>query len=306
MKPSFSSIGICDLDTSHPLVWIPLLKERGVAIFVFDEGWTTPPEFHRRFCEAHGIILCDSWATFLERSEVVALMGANFDRHVPLARSAMEAGRTVFIDKPVACGDVDLEEIASWAGRRLVLGSSARYSPELLTLREMREEVAGLISTIGSQEPFCYAIHGVEMGQTVLGPGASRVRCIHETRPVTFQVEHASGALWLVQIRNPHRLFEVSAQLSGERRLVTIPGGTLHGRLIAEVARVHEGGEPLVTPAEAVEAIRILRAGHTSLRDGGRWVALNEPLVAFCGEAYCTEYRKQDPFKARLAALMEP
>ncbi|HWL54446.1 MAG TPA: Gfo/Idh/MocA family oxidoreductase [Chthoniobacteraceae bacterium] len=289
-KPVFGFFG---LETTHPETWVPPLRERGLPMVAYDEGEVTTPAYQRHFCERYGVALCGSKEEFFERADVVAIMSANFDRHVPVAREALALGKTVFLDKPVAAGDADLAEILTWSGRKVVLGSSNRLDPRLLAWRASSGRVRSLCSSVGSDEPFSYAIHAVEMGQTVLGPGARAVRCVHETPPVTFQVRHDSGACWFIEIMNPSRIFHVALQSDTARETLVIPGGTFHGAMIDEVLRVNAGEAPLISPAEAVEAVRILRAGHASRQQGGAWVDLDGPLAGFSGCEYATQYRKR-------------
>ena len=297
IKNSIQTFGICNLDTSHPAAWAPYLKERVERVLVYDDSTIHPPEYREAFCREHGFELCENWTDFVDRCEAVAIMGVDWDRHVEQARPFVERDRTVFIDKPIACRDRDLDEIESWKGKKLVLGSSTRLHERLQAWRK-ETGVRSILSTVGQDEPFAYASHAVEMGQTVAGTGAEGVRWLADGRPSSFQVRHRSGVFWVVQIQNPHAVFHVLA--GGEERTESIhvkqPGEpySLHGEMVSEVLGVTRGEEPKTPVEEAVEAICILRAAHTSRERGGEWVALSDAkLLEFSGEAYAAEYRER-------------
>lgn len=290
-----TTFGLVGLETSHPVVWADALSEMGHAVAIYDDGSTTPTATVDAFCKKYSAQRYDSLQQLIDKADIIAAMQANFDQHVPVAEQALRYGRTVYLDKPIACNDADLEKILRWQDRPLILGSSNRLDPRLLALRKQTKSTPPhfVHSTIGSDEFFSYASHGVEIGQTVLGVGATAVRAIHDQPPLTFQIAHHSGALWLLQICNPSRLFEVTVQLADQRLSHTIPGGTFHRTMIEEILKVHHGSRPLIDAREAVEAIRILRAAHTSLQNDGQWVGLDQSLVTFSGSAYAREYRQR-------------
>ena len=297
MNPSpVRTFGLCGLDTSHPAAWAPYLLKRVEHVLCYDDGTVHPPEYPAEFCSEYGFEVCGDYDEFVERCDAAAIMGVDWDRHVEQARPFVERGKTVFIDKPIACRDADLEELLSWKNSRVVLGSSTRLHERLQTWRE-NGPVRSVVSTVGQDEPFAYASHGVEMGQTVLGSGAEAVLWLAGGRPSSFQVKHRSGAFWIVQIQNPHAIFHVL--VGGEAvtesvwvKEVDIPY-SLHGEMVAEVLAVAEGKRPKTPVDEAVEAMRILRAAHTSRQHGELWTALSDETVEFSGAEYAREYRRR-------------
>ncbi|HWL53212.1 MAG TPA: hypothetical protein VNQ90_12310 [Chthoniobacteraceae bacterium] len=221
---------------------------------------------------------------------MAAILTSDWDAHVPLAKPFVRRKKTVYIDKPVACSDDDLAQLLAWEGERLVLGSSNRHAPELLRWRGC-PEVRSLLSCVGQPDPFGYGIHAVEIGQTILGPGARRVRALRGGEGgFLFEIDHQSGIPWLVNTQKPAPTFHVLLETTCETRFIPIAGGTWHRLLIEEVFKVRDGGKPRLGAEEMVEAVRILKAAHTSARDARRWVRLDEPLLSFSGRQYRRAY----------------
>ncbi|CAN5476193.1 hypothetical protein BH09VER1_BH09VER1_26910 [soil metagenome] len=222
-------------------------------------------------------------------AEIAAILTCNWDEHVRLAEPFITAGKTVYIDKPIACKERDLWRLLEWKSAKLVLGSSNRYAPELLRWRKC-PDIRWLLSSVGQSDPFGYGIHAVEMGQAILGIGARRVRALSSGPPFLFEVEHTSGTNWQIATQKTAPTFQVLLETSSETCFLPIAGGKFHGLLVDEVFRVHEGNSPLFGVDEMVEAIRILKAAHASVEAGNGWISLEKLLVSFSGEDYQRAY----------------
>jgi predicted dehydrogenase len=97
----------------------------------------------RRFAgaEAHG-----SMESLLEDDEVDAVAIATpVSSHFPLGRAALEAGKHVFVEKPLAASSAECLELIRLAGERNLLlmpGHTFLYSPPVVAIRELIEEGA--------------------------------------------------------------------------------------------------------------------------------------------------------------------
>lgn len=299
MSGSRPRFGISGLDTSHSTAWVRLLQSHGFSITIHDEGAVWSREEVDGYCRAQRLPRVDSLDELAERCDIVAVLACDWDRHIAVAGPLINAGKTVYIDKPVACTDADLDQLVEWPSRQLVLGSGNRYEPQLLAWRG--EPVDNLRSSIAQSGRFYRAIHAVETGQTVIGTGARRVRWVDDPRGPTLEVEHEKLSSWIIGWERSERGFEITRAFSDKTDVLRFqPGPFLHQRLLDEILRVFRGGSPLFAANEAAEAIRILRAGWTSRQRDRTWIPCqSDELLTFSGADFSAAYRHTE--KARLA-----
>lgn len=287
--------GLVGLDTSHAEIWTGILRRWGHQVAVFDDGEVCDAEVVNRFCSRHEIARCDSLEALVEWSEAAAILNCNWDRHVELARPFVEAGRSVYIDKPVAWCDADLAIIEGWADGKLVLGSCNRREPHLA---RVRKTLAGELSVrTGQRSDFYYGVHALEVALAVAGADPARVRWVAENEAVGCLIEWESGGTCSVRWSQPVSGFEISAP--GAVPIAFKPTEELHSLLIAELLRAHSG-DPLATSAmESLAAVRVYRAAIASREEGrGQWTSVRLPVVhtgkrgEFDGAAFASAYRR--------------
>lgn len=88
---------------------------------------------------APGIALLDSFEEILASEVDAVALATPAETHHPLALQAMEAGKDVFVEKPLALNyrqGVELEQAAASQGRILMVGHLLEYHPAVLALRE--------------------------------------------------------------------------------------------------------------------------------------------------------------------------
>lgn len=91
--------------------------------------------------EYAGVEICDSYSSLLERKDVAAVViAAPAAQHSALAKQALEAGKDVLVEKPLAL-DVasaeELNEVAQKLGRILMVGHLLQYHPAIHKLKEL-------------------------------------------------------------------------------------------------------------------------------------------------------------------------
>src|SRR5690242_7007795 len=93
-----------------------------------------------RLAGASGSRVID-WTALLDDSAVEGVaIAAPAALHFELARAALQAGKNVFVEKPLALEVAEAEklcEIAAQGGRRLMVGHLLQYHPAFLKLKEM-------------------------------------------------------------------------------------------------------------------------------------------------------------------------
>lgn len=110
--------------------------ELGVLAAVCDPS----DDLAREHAERFGVAARD-WPALLEDADIAAVaIAAPAVLHGSLTREALQAGKHVFVEKPLALDPLEAEElcaIADAAGRRLMVGHLLQYHPGFLKLREI-------------------------------------------------------------------------------------------------------------------------------------------------------------------------
>ncbi len=193
-------IGIVDLDTSHPAAWLPIEREMGHEIAgVWDGGSVHPKGYAEKFAAEHRIPRVHlSFAEMAEDVDCAILHGCDWDLHVEKARPFVEAGKAVFIDKPIAGKLDDLKQIRKWAeqGARIAGGSSLRFCSEIQEWRATPLEKRGIPHTVvcgcGVDE-FNYGIHAYSMLSGIMGSGIHSARHLGQGTHRRIQVNWTDG-----------------------------------------------------------------------------------------------------------------
>jgi predicted dehydrogenase len=208
------------------------------------------------------------------------------EEHFERARSFVEAGVPVFIDKPLTDRAEHLRQFHRWytEGRPILSTSCMRYAEEYRACRERLSEVKDLraltMTMCKSWER--YGIHALEGVHPFLDPGrwlgaANR----GDADSNIVHLSHASGVnVVLLVVRDLYNLF---GQLH-----VYGTGGVLEAKfedtftafkrqLVAMVQWLRTG-EPPVPFEQTVELMKLIIAAIRSRNEGGRFVPLSEVM----------------------------
>jgi UDP-2-acetamido-3-amino-2,3-dideoxy-glucuronate N-acetyltransferase len=158
------------------------------------------------------------WMPLLDDAEIDAVaIAAPAALHFQLARAALEAGKHVFVEKPLALEVEEAErlcEIATRADRRLMVGHLLQYHPAFLKLKDL-------------------------VRQGALG----RLQYIYSNRLNLGKIRREEDALWSFA---PHDISMVLSLVGQEPDRVTAEGGAYLHKTIADVTTTHftfAGGE---------------------------------------------------------------
>ena len=106
-------IGAINLDTSHPAAFAETYRNGNRAKYtaVYNDGFRTDEEV-QAFMDINGIEKrCKTLKELVEQVDIGMIHSCNWDNHIDEAMPFIEAGKPVFIDKPI-CGSLkDCKEL---------------------------------------------------------------------------------------------------------------------------------------------------------------------------------------------------
>ncbi len=299
-------VGIIGLDTSHAVAFTQILNDDAApadvagcrVVAAYPEGsrdikssTERVPEYTVKVRELK-VEIVDSIDKLLSRVDVVLLESNDGRPHLEQVLPVLKAGKSVFIDKPVAGSLADAVAIFE-AARRLNVpvfsASSLRYTPGAQAIRGGKiGEVKGCDAyspcALEATHPdlFWYGIHGVETLFTVMGTGCESVSRIN-----TPGIDLAAG-VWkggrvgtFRGIRTPEGggKADYGGTAFGTKGIEQV--GTYGGYrpLVVEIVRFFRTGKAPVTEEETLEIYAFMEAADESKRQGGKPVTLESVLA---------------------------
>jgi predicted dehydrogenase len=290
--PAPLKIGMIGLDTSHCLEFTKLLNAdspdpqlagcRVVAVYPkgspdIESSVSRVPDYMVKIREM-GVEVTDDLPGMLARVDAVLLETNDGRPHREQATAVIEAGKPLFIDKPVAGSLADAIAIYRLARDRRVpvfSSSALRFGAAVQAVRGGSiGEVTGCDAWSPCElEPthpdlFWYGIHGCELLFTAMGPGVKTV-----TRTQTADFEFVTG-VWADGRIGTFRGIRRGAGGYGGRAFGTKGTASLGGfegykPLVIEIVKFFRTGTPPVDPAETLDLCAFMEAADESKRQGG-------------------------------------
>ena len=291
--------GIIGLDTSHVIAFTKLLNTgtpegdlagiRVVAAYPkgspdIASSVDRVPGYIEQVKEM-GVEIVPSIDELLKKVDVVFLETNDGRPHLEQAIPVLQAGKPLFIDKPVAGSLVDaiaLYELSEKYNTPMFSSSSLRFAKGAQRLRNGEE---GKITKCSTHSPcsleathpdlFWYGIHGVETLFTVMGPGCQSVK-----RTVSNADRDEVAGKWSggreghfagVRKGTPKGYGGTAVGENGE---VAVGGYDGYKPLLVEIAKFFRSGKAPVSPEETLEIYSFMEAADESKRQGGAEVTL--------------------------------
>lgn len=293
-------VGIIGLDTSHSIEFTKTLNlkqteadeyggYRVVAAYPhgskdIESSVSRIPKYTEEI-KGMGVKITDSIKDLLKETDVILLETNDGRRHLEQALEVFKAGKTVFIDKPVAGSLEDAYAIYLAAEERKVpvfSSSSLRYMSNMDRL--LKEQSIGKItgaSTYGpySIEPthpdfFWYGIHGIEALFALMGADCQTV-----TRVSTPETELLAG-VWddsrIGTYRGRKGKYDYGGTAFGEKGIDSL--GTYDGYepLLREIVKFFQTGVSPVSADETLALFTFMESADESKRLGGAPVRLSD------------------------------
>jgi hypothetical protein len=293
-------VGVIGLDISHAVIFTRMLNDPehkehvpGCRVTVayphgsrdIESSVSRIPQYTEQIQE-QGVEIVSSIEELLGQVDAVLLETNDGRRHLEQARLVIEAGKPMYVDKPLAGSLADavlLYREAREAGVPLFAASSLRYTPSAQQARngEVGEIIGCDTYSPASLEPthpdlFWYGIHGVETLFTVMGTGCEEV--VRMSTPGTDLVvgRWEGGRIGTFRGMRPTKGYGGMVYGSKEVR----PLGPYEGYhpLVKEIVTFFRTGEPPVPVRETIEIHAFMEAADESKRRGGVPVSLADVL----------------------------
>ncbi len=290
-------VGIIGTDTSHVPAFTRLLNDPsgpdhvpGAKVVAAYPGGSPDVESSRTRVQKYAAQLRDEWGveivddipTLCSKVDAVLLESVDGRVHLAQVKPVFEAGKPVFIDKPLAASLEDVREIARLGKKHGVpwfSTSSLRYADAVADVK-----VEGLRGAItwgpASIHPThhldlsWYAVHPIELLYTIMGPG-----CVSVHRTYTTDADMIVG-LWQDGRIGTVRGIRAGksgygAITYGEKEIKTSSrAGGAYARLLKRVVAFFKTGEPPVPNDVTLEIFAFMDAALRSKDRGGDAVKL--------------------------------
>jgi predicted dehydrogenase len=297
-------VGMIGLDTSHVVAFTRIMNDPNATGALKDVQVVTAwpggnPNFplsrdrvqgFTRQVKDMGVKIVDSIEELLSKVDAILLESVDGSQHLEQVRPVFEAGKPVFIDKPLTASLVDAVAIYELSKKYDVpwfSASSSRFTPGYRELRndERVGDVLGCDAYSQSRaapfhpDLFWYGVHGIDVLYEIMGRGCTFVTAIQ-----TRYTESVCG-LWSDGRVGRYRSIR---EHTGRTGLGVIVFGTkgivYHNRyydyvpLCAEIASFFKTRKPPVELEETLEVFAFMEAAEESKRRGGVPVSIAEVM----------------------------
>jgi len=293
-------VGIIGLDTSHATEFTKTLNAEDASpdflgykvVAAYPQGSKDIESSVSRVpgyieeVKKYGVEIVDSIPKLLEITDVILLESNDGRTHLEQAIPVLKAGKTTFIDKPIAGTLKDAYAIFRAAKEFNVpvfSSSSLRYMSNMedIVAKKSIGRVLGADAfspcTLEATHPdfFWYGIHGVEALYTVMGVGCQTVSRVHTTDTDVAVGVWEDGRIGVFRGLRAGRT-GYGGHAFGEKGIKTLGDYNGYAPLLKEVAKFFQTGVPPILPEETLEIFTFMEAADESKRRGGAAVSLEE------------------------------
>ena len=217
--------------------------------------------------------------------DAVVIATDDGDQHVRRARSFIEAGLPVFIDKPMATEMADLRQFVQWhqAGKVMLSTSGMRYAPEMKLSDAQKAHLGDLrwITSFTCKSWERYGIHALEAVEPLLGPGFLTVQAHSDSGGDVMHLTHRSGVrVTIGALHDAYGSFG-AVHLYGTKGDIALKladtYNAFRAQLVAFIDLLRTGVRPLPFD-ETVELMAVIIAGIRSREQNGAVIAIADLL----------------------------
>lgn len=302
-KEKTVSVGMIGLDTSHCTAFTKILNdpkaEADVAGFTvthayphgsrdIESSYSRIPRYSQEMKEM-GVRITTSIDALLKKVDVVLLETNDGRLHLEQAKLVIEAGKPLFIDKPIAASLSDAIQIFELAEQHQVpvfSASSLRFGPATAAVANgsIGKIIGASTYSPAKIEPthpdlFWYGVHGVESLFTVMGTGCEQVRRIYTEGTDTVIGEWKDGRTGTFRgLRDGKQSYGGTA--FGTDGIAEAGAYEGYRPLVVEIAKFFRGGPAPVSAEETLEIFAFMAAAEESKHRNGAPVRLESVMQA--------------------------
>lgn len=285
-------LGIIGLDTSHVSAFTRVLNDPnhpdhvpGAKVVAAYRGGSPDIEssrnridgYTRELQEKYGVEIVPDIPTLCSKVDAILLESVDGRKHLEQVKPVFEAGKRVFIDKPLASTLADAREIARLGKQHNVpwfSTSSLRYADAVNDVK-VQDPTGAITWGPAPTHPThqldlsWYGIHPIELLFTIMGPGVDSVTREYTDGADVIVGRWKDGRLGVVRtIREGKSSYGATA--FGKDKVVTSDrAGAAYSRMLKDVIEFFNTGVPPVPNDETLELFSFMDAALRSKQNNG-------------------------------------
>ncbi|MHA4812489.1 Gfo/Idh/MocA family protein [Flavitalea flava] len=296
-------IGIIGLDTSHSIEFTKMLNAPDASpefggfkvVAAYPKGSIDIKSSAERIpaytteIKTFGVEITSSIEELLSKVDFVMLETNDGRVHLEQALPVIQAGKPLFIDKPMAASLKDaiaIFEAADKHGVPVFSSSSLRYmeSAQQIVQGKIGKVLGADVYSPAKLEKthpdlFWYGIHGVELLYTLMGTGCSSVVRIHTEDTDIVAGTWSDGRIGTVR-GTRSGVYDYGGTVYGEKENGKVGPYDGYRALLVKIIGFFRTGAAPVSPQETLELLAFMEAADTSKKMGSIPVKLSElPLI---------------------------
>lgn len=258
-------------------------SEFGLDNVQVTHAWTQDPGTTAQLAKASKIPHTVANAhDMLDDVDGVLIARDDYETHFPLAKPFLEAGKFVFIDKPLSLVPSELRYFRPYMENgKLMSCAGARYAKELDDLRGTIDSFGQLKlirgTVVNGMEK--YGVHMLDGIFSVTGFHAKSVLCV-DARHASMRITNEDGSLiYIDALGQAAKTLQFDFWSDSKRfHAETNDNFSMFRRQLAHFVRMMRTGEPTVSPDLVMNTMRVLIAANLS-RAENREINLDEIIL---------------------------
>ena len=264
------------------------LKIRDASEFGFDNvqvthAWTQDPEQTKKIAKASKIpnIVVDV-NDMLDEVDGVLIARDDYETHYPLAKTFLEKGKFVFIDKPLS---LEIEELRFFRkyleDGKLMSCAGARYAREL-------DEIRGNIDSFGDMKLIRGTVvnsmekYGIHMLDGIFGVTGFQVKSVScfDAKHTSMMIKNTDNSLIYIDALGKSSKTLQFDFWSDEKRFhaETNDNFSMFRRLLADFIKMIRTKKPTVDPELVINSMKVLIAANLSRKEN-REIKIDEITI---------------------------
>lgn len=291
-------VGIIGTDTSHVPAFTAMLNDSKNANFIpgarvvaaykggskdLKDSHTRVDKFAAEIETKYGVEIVPDIKTLLSKVDAVLLESVDGRVHLEQAKPVLEAGKLLFIDKPLSSTLEGAREIASIAkakNAKWFSSSSLRYAPFVEEMKQQPGMTGALVWGPGPEEAThaldlsWYGVHAVEILYALMGPGCAEVSRTSTAGSEIVTGKWKDGRTGVVKTLKPYGEFGAVAFYEKAVKQSPEKGRYSYVPLVQQIVKFFQTGNVPVPNDETLEMFAFMDAAQRSKEAGGKPVAL--------------------------------